>query len=159
MKRISLPSLSCFSGGNLRPLLLLAVGVLFLVVGSSVWSGLSAMEVRSRLQQRRLQELLQVIKSYKSLPGKEDRAAPSEDPIVVVSSLVDSMGLKDNLVQLSSLSKGLSVQLSRLYTGKALDFLRELEKRGLSVDSGELRAVPDGGERRLSMSLIVVVAP
>jgi hypothetical protein len=158
MKFPELPDIPGVPREVLKPLSLLAIALVVWVVAWSVWSGMSDLESRSRLQQRRFEDLMLVIKKYRSLPGREERASLSDDPIVVVSSLVDNMGLKENLVQISSLSRGLSVQLGRLYSENALNFILELGKRGLVVDSAELRAVPEDGVRLLSMNLVVTVA-
>lgn len=127
--------------------------------GAFLWFSLPDQQVKVDLQNRRMNNLLQVIQRYKEFPDRKKKESIMEEPIVIVSSLVDKMGLKDNLVQISSLSKGISVQLTRLYFMKAISFLQEIPKRGLTIDSAELRYVPEGGDRLMSMTLIVTVAP
>ncbi len=158
MKLPQFPSIPGLPREALKPVVALSAGLLAWIVVFSVWSGLSGLESSSLVQQQRLEDLLKVVRQYKSLPGRAEKTVVVDDPIVIVSSLVGTMGLKDNLVQISSLSKGLSVQLNRMYMEKAMDFIGELEKRGLVVDSAEIRAVPDGEKRLLSLALIVTVA-
>ncbi len=154
----ALPALSAVPREVFRPaLMVLLAGALWLG-GWTVWSGTSGVESSIALQQSRVDQLVEVIGQYRSLSGGEEKPVLTEDPIVVVSSLVGTMGLKENLVQISSMNKGLNVQLGRMYMDKTLDFLLELDKRGLSVESAEIRAVPDGGARLLSLTLVVVVA-
>ncbi|MCF4150751.1 hypothetical protein L2W58_02960 [Dethiosulfovibrio sp. F2B] len=158
MKISLLPDISGISRDSVRPLLFMVLAFLLWVISFYVWSGISNLESKSKLNYARFEELTEVVRSYKNLPHREDRSSAPEDPMVVVSSLVESMGLKDNLIQISSLSKGVSVQLSRLYSEKTLSFIQELGKRGLSIESAEVRAVPEGAFRLLSISLIITVS-
>ncbi len=152
------PALSAVPREVVRPVLIVILAGVLWLWGWTVWSGTSGMESSIALQQRRLDQLVEVIGQYRAISGGEGKPVLTEDPIVVVSSLVGTMGLKENLVQISSMNKGLNVQLGRMYMDKALDFLLELDKRGLAVESAEIRAVPDGGSRLLSLTLVVVVA-
>ncbi len=161
MRLPQLSALSVFSSlprETIRPILMALCAGMLWIAGWTVWTGTSGMESSIALQQNRLDQLVEVIEQYRALSDVEGRPALTEDPIVVVSSLVGTMGLKENLVQISSMNKGLNVQLGRMYMDKALDFLVELDKRGLTVESAEIRAVPDGGARLLSLTLVVAVA-
>lgn len=158
MKLPRFPSISGIPREALVPGAALLGAVLAWTAAFALWSGISGLESSAKVQEGRLRELLKVVRQYKSLPNREEKAVSAEDPMVTVSSLVGTMGLRDNLVQISSLSKGLSVQLARMYMEKTLDFIGELEKRGLNVDSAEIRAMPDGDKRLLSLTLMVTVA-
>lgn len=157
MKLPQIPALNAVPREILKPAIAAISALVLWIGGISVWSGTSGQEASIALQQRRMDQLVSVISQYRALSGEEERPPLTEDPIVVVSSLVGTMGLKDNLVQISSMSRGLNVQLGRMYMDKALDFLIELDKRGLSVESAEIRAVPEGGARMLSLTLVVTV--
>ena len=157
MKLPKIPAFSAVPREAIKPTVLLLSALALWLGGLSVWSGTSSQEASVALQQRRVDQLISVISQYRALSSTEERPTLTEDPIVVVSSLVGTMGLKDNLVQISSMSRGLNVQLGRMYMEKTLDFLIELEKRGLSVESAEIRAVPEGGARMLSLTLVVTV--
>lgn len=158
MRLPQIPALSAVPREAIRPALMVLCAAILWIAGWTVWSGTSGMESSISLQQGRLDQLVDVIGQYRVLSEIEGRPVVTEDPIVVVSSLVGTMGLKENLVQISSMNKGLNVQLGRMYMDKALDFLVELDKRGLTVESAEIRAVPDGGSRLLSLTLVVAVA-
>nr|WP_321499738.1 type II secretion system protein GspM [uncultured Dethiosulfovibrio sp.] len=158
MKLPQLAALSAVPREIIKPALAAFCAVSLWAVGLSVWAGNSSLNSSIALHQRRMDQLVDVVYRYRSLSDREKRPALTEDPIVVVSSLIGTMGLKDNLVQISSMSRGLNVQLGRMYMEKTLDFLDELEKRGLSVESAEVRAVPEGGARMLSLTLVVTVA-
>lgn len=158
MKFPEIQSLNSFPREIVRPALTFICALVLWTVGFSLWSGAAGLEANVALQQRRLNQLIETIHQYKSLSSREKRTL-TEDPIVVVSSLIGTMGLKDNLIQISSMSRGLNVQLGRMYMDKVLDFLIELDKRGLMVESTEIRSVPEGGSRMLSLAMVVMVAP
>lgn len=158
MRLPQIPALSVVPREILKPALVILCAAILWIAGISIWSGTSGVESSIDLQQHRLDQLVEVIGRYRAMSSVSGRPALTEDPIVVVSSLVGTMGLKENLVQISSMNRGINVQLGRMYMEKALDFLVELDKRGLAVESAEIRAVPDGGFRLLSLTLVVTVA-
>lgn len=149
--------LKSLSNDTIRLFILISLVCFLWLYGSMTWSSASSLKSKVTLQTRRMNSLIEVIERYKELPEAKNISSSNEDPMVIISSLVDRMDLKDNLVQISALSKGVSVQLTRLYFKKSLAFLDQLSRKGLDVDSAELRYVPEGGKRMMSMTLIVTV--
>lgn len=155
--KLSFPSMSGLPREILAPIAAVALAFAAWALALSVWSGISDVRSSCQVQEKRFQELLKIVRQYKALPVKALKGSETQDPMVAVSTLIGAMGLKDNLIQISSMSKGLSVQLGRMYMERALDFIGEMEKRGLSVESSEMRAMPDQSGRLLSLTLIVTV--
>jgi hypothetical protein len=93
---------------------------------------------------------------YRALPraGTNKRAA-SEEPLGVVSEIIDVLKLRDRTQRLQSSSSGVSIQLERMFGGELLDFLISLENSGLDVRAAEIRALPASGIRLLSVFLTV----
>lgn len=136
---------------------------LFLVLGIMLW--VSAVTLtgwqdelsgRITIKEKRYASLVDVIRTYRVQPGEaETPEAPKGDPLTVLSRLLDSVGIKDRLVQLSSASSGVSLQVDGLYPGELGTLLQEVMRLGLPILSCEIRAVPAGSERRLACSLLV----
>ena len=136
---------------------------LFLVLGIMLWVTAFVLTGRQEelagridIKETRYVSLVEVIRTYRAQPRTEETsAAPKGDPLTVLSRLLDSVGIKDRLVQLSSASSGVSLQVDRLYPGELGTFLQEVMRLGLPILSCEIRAVPAGNERRLACSLLV----
>jgi hypothetical protein len=101
-------------------------------------------------------EVLDYAMRYRALPrtGTGKRAA-SEEPLGVVSRIVDALKLRDRTQRLQSSASGVSIQLERMFGGELMDFLVSLENGGLDVRAAEIRALPVSGVRLLSVSLTV----
>jgi hypothetical protein len=102
-------------------------------------------------------EVLDYAMRYRALPRtgmkNTDGVSASEEPLGVVSKIVDTLKLRDRTQRLQSNSSGVSIQLERMFGGELLDFLVSLENRGLDVRAAEIRALPVSGTRLLSVSL------
>jgi hypothetical protein len=107
------------------------------------------------LQKRRFETLLKLSRDYIAIGGGTQTGVPSEDPIAAISKAMDSVGLKDNLVQLSQTSKGASVQFDRVYAEQFATFIQEIRKKGLKFLSAEMKVFPVGKERLFSVSFII----
>ncbi len=77
------------------------------------------------------------------------------DPLSVLSEIVDTLGLRDRMVQLQSNVSGISLQLERVYGEELADFLLTLDSRGLRIRTAEIRALPVENERMLSITLLL----
>ena len=75
--------------------------------------------------------------------------------VTAISKAMDTIGLKENLVQLSQTTKGASVQFDRVYAEQFATFIQEIRKKGLKIVSAELKAFSVGKERLFSVSLII----
>jgi hypothetical protein len=93
---------------------------------------------------------------YRALPrtSTNKRTAP-EEPLGVVSRTIDALKLRDRTQRLQSSSSGVSIQLERMFGGELTDFLAALENSGLDARTAEIRALPVGSVRLLSVSLTV----
>jgi len=106
------------------------------------------------LQKRRFETLLRLSQDYIAIGGGTQTKTASEDPITAISKAMDTIGLKENLVQLSQTTKGASVQFDRVYAEQFATFIQEIRKKGLKIVSAELKAFSVGKERLFSVSLI-----
>jgi hypothetical protein len=91
---------------------------------------------------------------YRSYPKKGlDQARPAEkDPMSVITGVVQMLGMGERM-SIHSDPSGISVQLDRLYGNELREFLNTMESRGLKVRTAEIKALPSGGERLLSVIL------
>lgn len=143
-----------------RKVLLLLLGCIIVWGGalyfhqerSTLWS-------RINIQERRFNELLQLANDYKilSIPlaGEDNASLEGKDPIEIISSTLDKVGLKENLLQLSVLSSGVNVQLENLYGEDLGTFIQQIRLNGLEINSAEIKTIPDGEGLLYSLSMIV----
>ncbi|MBL3592879.1 MAG: hypothetical protein JMJ93_05130 [Synergistaceae bacterium] len=155
--------------GRLRPLIDYIRGnrqaqrlALFAVLGLLLWmtafhifGQLSDLRSRMNLQEDRFRRLAQVVHKYRNEPQQEAARAPVGDVLSALSSLIDQVGIKERLVQLSTSSGGATLQLERLYGEELATLLQEMDRRGLPLLSAELRSVPYGEARLFACSLLV----
>ena len=99
-------------------------------------------------------EVLDYAMRYRALPRTgASKITAAEEPLGVVSQIVDTLKLRDRTQRLQSSSSGVSIQLERMFGGELLDFLISLENSGLDVRTAEIRALPASDIRLLSVSL------
>ena len=77
------------------------------------------------------------------------------EPLSVLSEIVNTLGLRDRMVQLQSNVSGVSLQLERVYGEELKDFLLTLDSRGLKIKTAELKALPVDDERLLTVTLLL----
>ncbi len=138
-----------------RSVLLLLLGAVLWVTAISLWGEAGDLRSRMILQEDRFRRLAQVVRSYRNQPRQETKKAPSGDILSILSSLIDQVGVKDRLVQLSAGAAGATLQLERLYGEELATLLQELERKDLPPLSVELRSVPQGETKRFSCSILV----
>ncbi len=140
-----------------RLILFLLLGMLLWVTAFSFVGRQGELNGRIELKERRYADLVEVIRAYRAQPEARERTATESkgDPLTILSRLLEKVGIKDRLVQLSSASSGVSLQVEQLYPGELGTLLQEVLRQGLPILSCELRAVPAGDERRLTCSLLV----
>ncbi|MDR0764756.1 MAG: hypothetical protein LBE65_04095 [Synergistaceae bacterium] len=127
----------------------------------AVWGMVFAFAAASSSLNRRVadeisssDEVLDYAMRYRALPRTDaNRRAAPEEPLGVVSRIVDVLKLRDRTQRLQSSSSGVFIQLERVFGGELLDFLVSLENGGLDVRAAEIRALPSSGTRLLSVSL------
>jgi hypothetical protein len=138
-----------------RLALLSLAGFLLWMTALNLSGEVEALRSRMALQEDRFRRLAQVVRSYRNEPHQETAPVPTGDILSSLSSLIDQVGIKDRLVQLSTGSTGATLQLERLYGEELATLLQELERRGLPLLSAELRSVPYGEARLFACSLLV----
>ena len=140
---------------------ILALAVLTcLAWGSGLFLQHRAHETEGRipLAAARFASLAETAQAYRaaapsSIPGKT-RPNPA-DPLAAASETIDRLQIKDRLKGLSSSGRGVSLELEGLRQGETLSLVRELKKAQLTVLSAEIRALPFGGKRSLSVTLLL----
>lgn len=93
-----------------------------------------------------------IVKSY---PNQS--VSVGTEPLTAVSSVVEALGLKDRIGQMTGGSSGLVLQVNQLYPAELTGLLEELAGNGLSVKTAELRAMTAGknGERRINATIVL----
>jgi hypothetical protein len=94
---------------------------------------------------------------YKSSSKRPSVAAESiqGEPLSVLSEIVDTLGLRDRMVQLQSNVSGIALQLERIYGEELKEFLITLDSRGLKIKTGEIKALPADNVRLLAVALLL----
>lgn len=138
-------------------LTLLAWGFGFVLLS---WHG--DLENRASLQASRFSSLVEVSRAYRALPLSQRQGGggtTARDPLSAASDAVERLQMKNRLKNLSSSSRGISLNLEGLGQAEMLALARELERARLAVLSAEIRALPAGGKRLLSVNLLLGGTP
>lgn len=88
-------------------------------------------------------------------PTQQMTPALIGEPLTVLTEIVNTLGLRERMVQLQSNVAGISLQFERIYGNELTEFLTTLDSRGLVIKNGEIKALPAGDERLLSVSLLL----
>ena len=99
--------------------------------------------------------IIQLGSQYRAHGASEGASTKEGDELTVVTEIIEKMGLRDKVVQIGSAQKGVSVQIDGLYKDEFEGLLSELTKRGLSIKSAELRALPVKEERLWNVNLVL----
>ena len=83
-----------------------------------------------------------VVKSYPA-----QGPASGQEPVAAVSSLTDSLGLRERVAQMNSGPSGLVLQLNGLYPDELTKFVEAVSDAGLSVRTAEVRAMSAGADK------------
>lgn len=140
---------------------ILAMAVLvFFLWGTGLLLLYRARETESRiaLAAARFSSLAKTSQAYRLLvPSRAAGKAISNpaDPLAAASEAIDRLQVKDRLKSLSSSSRGVSIELEGLGQKETLSLIRELKKARLAVTAAEIRALPLGGKRSLSVTLLL----
>ncbi|MDR1915500.1 MAG: hypothetical protein LBQ58_02875 [Synergistaceae bacterium] len=94
---------------------------------------------------------------YRAYPrtGQAQTARSTEEPLGVLTQIVDTLALKDRMQQLQSNASGVLIQFERIYGQEMQEFLSTVESRGLHIRTAEIRALPSGGGRVLSATFMM----
>ena len=130
--------------GGRKTLLSIFAAVLVWSIGIYYSSNAARMEQLYKFQHGRLVILNELAVQYKQLMGERSAGmkTSAEDLIPVFSQIVEEAGMRDRLLQISPVSRGISVQMDRLYAEDLVTVLNGLSRHGIRVLSSELRAMP-----------------
>lgn len=94
---------------------------------------------------------------YKAHPSTNapKPGSTADDPYAIVSEILASLGLEDRILQLSTQSSGVLLQVERLYGEEMAQLVTLFESQGLSVKTAELKALPVDKERLLTSTFLL----
>jgi hypothetical protein len=107
---------------------------------------------------RDLFQLVRLADEWRSLPRVTPGAAAA-DPATGTTSLVEELHLRSKMTQLSVRDGGVYVQFDRLYGDEFKNLLGGLIRRRIPVRGMEIKALPQGTDRILAVSLVLGGAP
>ena len=131
----------------------------------SVWVGVYLVHSRTvqsqtqlNTQQGRLRTLLILAGEYKSISPeakkKSNRNAPVDVP-TVFAGVSEKMQLGSRVNRITPDGVNQSVEINRLYAEEFATLQKELASRGVRFIAAELRALPAGNERLMTISAII----
>ena len=148
MNRLDARMIRSFISGEIpgarKTLFFILTAALVWSVGIYYSSNAARMEQLYEFQHGRLVTLNELAVQYRQLMGERGAGikTSAEDLIPVFSQIVEEAGMRDRLLQISPVSRGISVQMDRLYAEDLAAILNGLSKHGIRVLSSELRAMP-----------------
>ncbi|MCL2767385.1 MAG: hypothetical protein FWE49_01445 [Synergistaceae bacterium] len=130
--------------GARKTLLFVLAAIILGCAGMYYTSSATRIEQSYKLQHGRLVTLNELAVQYRQLVRERgaDIKTAAEDLIPVFSHIVEEAGMRDRLLQISTVSRGISVQMDRLYAEDLVTILNGLSMYGIRVFSSELRAMP-----------------
>jgi|GEM_PF-2217100 len=133
----------------------------FVIATFSIWvtgiyfsSNATSMEQAYEYQQGRFVILSELADQYNQLLAEQggNIKTSAGDLIPVFSQIVEEAGMRDRLIQISALSRGISVNMERLYAEDLVTILNGLDKYGIRVYLTDLRALPYQDKRLFSFT-------
>jgi len=138
-----------------KPVSLLVIAVILWISGLVMLSDARDKSGRVILQEERFTKFLAAAAAYRDIGPRDDldnANLDDKDPVSVLSSIIERLELRDSLVQMSSGSTGVSLQLEGLFSSELSMFLQETERTGLFADAAEISTLLDQGERLFTAS-------
>lgn len=99
--------------------------------------------------------IIQLGSQYRAYGISAGASTKEGDELTVVTEIIERLGLREKVVQIGSAQKGVSVQVDGLYRDEFENLLAELSKKGISIKSAELRALPVKEERLWNVNLVL----
>lgn len=129
----------------------------------SVWVGVSIVDgwtaqskINLNSQQSRWRTLLMLAEEYKSLaPEKGTEVNRNVDVPTVFAQVSERMQLGSRVNRITPDGRNQSVEINRLYAEELADLQKQLASRGVRFIAAELRALPAGSERLMTVSAII----
>lgn len=137
----------------------------------SLWADAKDLRSRRMLQRARFNDLVSILREYaafKAVQGGGSIQESSlsrplrEDLLTTVSNVVTTLGLRNNMISLSSTTaragqNAVSLTLEGLSAESLARFLQETERRGVFAYSADLRAVRGGAEGRRTLTVYLLL--
>lgn len=133
------------------------------IIMLAVWSGVSVVHTwitqssnTLTSQQTRWRTLLMLAEEYKSIaPEDSSSLNRNVDVPTVFAQVSERMQLGSRVNRISPDGRNQAVEINRLYVEEFEELQRELASRGVRFIAVELRALPAGNERLLTISAII----
>jgi hypothetical protein len=145
--------------GARKTLFFIFAAIFLWVSGMYYSSSIKRMEQSYEFQKGRLVTLNELAVQYKQLltERSDSIATAAEDLIPVFSRIVNDVGTRERLIQISTVSRGISVSMERLYAEDLVEILNGLQKHGIRVYLSEIRALPYQDKRLFSFTATLEV--
>jgi len=145
--------------GARKTLLFLIAAIFIWIIGFVYSSNATSTEKIYISEQGRLVTMNELAVQYRQLLGEriESIKTAAGDLTPVFSKIVEEAGLSDRLQHISQVSRGISVQMDRLYAEELVTLLNGLNKYGIRIISSELRALPFQDKRLFTFSVTLEV--
>lgn len=107
-------------------------------------------------QQGRFRTLLMLGNEYRSIaPSARGNANRNVDVAAVFAQVSERMELGSRVNRISPDGRNQAVEINRLYAEELAELQRQLASRGVRFIAAELRALPAGSERLMTVSAII----
>lgn len=133
-----------------------------LILALSVWTGsLLVSDEAARntntlsSQQARFNTLLTLASEYKTLAPASASAQSNVDVASVFASVSERMELGSRVNRITPDGRNQAVEINRLYVEEFAQLQRQLSSRGVRFLAAEMRALPSGSERLMTISAII----
>ena len=131
----------------------------------SVWVGVSFVHNMTKQsqtalssQQGRWRTLLMLANEYKTLApkaGNNNSSNRNVDVPAVFAQVSEKMKLGSRVNRITPDGRNQSVEINRLYAEELAELQKELASRGVRFIAAELRALPAGSERLVTLAAII----
>ena len=132
---------------------LLALSVWTGVIIVSDYAGQNSTALAS--QQGRFRTLLMLASEYKALAPSAASTNANVDVASVFAQVSERMELGSRVNRISPDGRNQAVEINRLYAEEFAQLQRQLASRGVRFIAAELRSLPSGTERLLTVSAII----
>ncbi|MBR1437652.1 MAG: hypothetical protein IJ587_03870 [Synergistaceae bacterium] len=133
-------------------LMMLIVWVMFLIVNG--WNAQEETSLNS--EQGRLRTLLLLGSEYKTLaPSGKTNSNENVDVATVFAQVSENMSLGSRVNRITPDGRNQSVEINRLYAEELAELQKQLASRGVRFIAAELRALPAGSERLMTVTAII----
>ena len=121
----------------------------------SGWKNLASMNLTN--QQNRWRTLFNLGNEYKNLDrsGRSNINNANVDVAAVFAQVTERLGLDNRVNRVTPDGRNQSIEINKLYGEELADLEHQLSSRGIIFNAAELRALPSGRERLLTVNAII----